>query len=874
MNRSPVDFAVGFIDPLAKNGRFPGSSRCRFVDRATAGRRSPVVALGLWIAPLLFFALACGQPTRGEEVGERWGTEEREREYYPIVNIPLPKDTVIEAGAFALLPDQRVAVGTRHGEIFLIDGIDAAKPAPAFHRFASGLDEIFGLTWKDNAFRVTQSCELTRVSDSNGDGLADSFQTISDAWGYANYHEYAFGSKLDAAGNQYVALGLSESYYSHAWNRGLIMKVAPDGQTTAYASGLRSPGGIGFDEHGALFYIESQGPWNCSCSLKAVAPKSFHGHPASLHWYQFAPELGPKPTAPQSGGRIVTEKEKVKQLVPYAIVFPYIRMGRSITGFNVNRTQGKFGPFENQLFLGDYTQSILMRATTEQVNGVWQGACYPFREGLSTGILNVEFTAGGKLLCGGTNRGWPVRGVKPFALERLEWSGRTPFEMLRITIEPDGFRVAFTKPVDRETGAAPENYVLAAFTHPYHAGYGGPEIDRHRPSVQSVSLAEDGLSAKLAVDDLRRGYVYEFNLAGVKSQDHETLLHRNAFYTVNEIPETPALRVEPAKSSQVEQRGEPIPESPLWLTYRGEKGPGAGRRIVLIAADQEYRSEYSMPMLARLLAKHHGFDCTVLFSLNKNNDVDPTQKIRWEDKTVTHNIPGLEHLENCDLVILFSRLLTLPADQLKHLYNYLDSGKPLIGIRTANHGFIGFDYQLQGKRIDFGEAVLGGSFRNHHGRWQQDSTRGIIVEKNKSHPVLLGVKDIWGTSDVYRTYKEGAGLPEGCLPLVDGQPLMGRNRDDAINAALAPLPVAWVKHWTGNTGKTGRVFHTTMGSAQDFKSEGLRRLTINAVYWCLGMEGEIVADSTMEIVGPYDPPESGFAYEKLKIVPRKPSFFR
>ncbi len=239
-------------------------------------RRSQLICLLLTIVSFAPTAL------RAEDVGERWGTEEREREYYPIVNIPLPEDTVIEAGAFAVLPDQRVAVGTRHGEIFLIDGVDARKPNPSFHRFATGLDEIFGLTWKDNAFRVTQSCELTRVSDVSGDGVADRFETISDAWGYANYHEYAFGSKLDADGNQFVALGLSASYYSHALNRGFIMKIAPDGKATAFASGLRSPGGIGFDEHDSLFYIESQGPWNCSCSLKAVSPYSFHGHPASF----------------------------------------------------------------------------------------------------------------------------------------------------------------------------------------------------------------------------------------------------------------------------------------------------------------------------------------------------------------------------------------------------------------------------------------------------------------------------------------------------------------------------------------------------------------------------------------------------------------
>ena len=471
-----------------------------------------------------------------EDVGERWGTEEREREFYPIVSIPIPQEQVIEAGAFATLPSGQIAVGTRHGEIFLIDGIDAPKPNPTFHRFASGLDEIFGLTWQDDAFRVTQSCELTEVRDSDGDGVADRFMTISDDWGYANYHEYAFGSKLDSEGNQYVALGLSASYYSNAFNRGFIMKVAKDGTTTAFASGLRSPGGIGYDEHGSLFYVESQGPWNCSCSLKAVAPSSFHGHPASFNWYQFSPELGPVPEVPNSGSRIISESKRIPQLTPYAVIFPYIRMGRSITGFDVEQTDGKFGPFEGQLFVGDYTQSVLMRATTENINGVWQGACYPFREGLSTGILNVHFTPAGNLICGGTNRGWPVRGIKPFALERVEWSGKMPFEINRITIEPDGFKITFTKPVEADSGNVIENYVVTAFTHPYHAGYGGPEIEQHKPEVNSVVLAEDGLSASIVVKSLKRGFVYELDLGGLRSRDNDQLLHRNAFYTVNELP--------------------------------------------------------------------------------------------------------------------------------------------------------------------------------------------------------------------------------------------------------------------------------------------------------------------------------------------------
>ena len=485
----------------------------------------------------LIIACAAAAPVAwAEDVGERWGTAEREREFYPIVNLPIPKELVIEAGAFTVLPDQRVAVGTRFGEVYLVDGVDDKKPNPKYHLFASGLDEIFGLEYKDRAFYITQSCELTRVSDTNGDGKADRFETLSDGWGYANYHEYAFGSKFDKEGNIFVALGLSSSYHSHALFRGWVLKVTPDGKTVPVASGLRSPGGIGVNEHDAMFYIESQGPWNSSCSLKAVTPGGFMGHPISFNWYKYAPEMGPAPIEPKSGSRVLIERERVPQLSPYAVIFPYIRMGRSITGFTVDRTNGKFGPFEGQIFLGDYTQSIIMRATTEQVNGVWQGACYPFREELSTGILNVQFTPAGNLLCGGTNRGWPVRGIKPFALERLEWTGKMPFEIKRITIEPNGFKIAFTKPVDAATGGSTASYKISTFTHIYHGAYGGPEVDRTTPTVKSVRLSPDGKDAWIELDQLTQGHVHEFDLGALRCREDESLLHRQAYYTVNEVP--------------------------------------------------------------------------------------------------------------------------------------------------------------------------------------------------------------------------------------------------------------------------------------------------------------------------------------------------
>jgi len=314
-----------------------------------------------------------------------------------------------------------------------------------------------------------------------------------------------------------------------------------------------------------------------------------------------------------------------------------------------------------------------------------------------------------------------------------------------------------------------------------------------------------------------------------------------------------------------------------WLTYPGSDGAGKGKRIVLIAADQEYRSEESMPMMAKILSTHHGFDCTVLFAVNERGEVDPTMPVYPEkgQPLKEHHIPGLEHLASADLVIFFPRLLTLPMAERELIVKYIDSGRPIISIRTGNHGFhAALPYKINGKQVRWGEDVLGGSFMSHHGNWQADSTRGIIVAEQKDHPILTGVSDIWGKSDVYRTYQEGTSLPTNCTALVWGQPLLGRNHDDPPNPKLEPLPVAWFKHWQTSDGRKARVFHSTMGSAHDLQSAGLRRLIINAVYWGLGMESKITPNRSVNIEGTYQPHESGFNYQELGVVPKPVSAYR
>lgn len=805
-----------------------------------------------------------------EPLGEYWGTGEAESKYYKLVDIPLPKELAVEAGSFEVMPDgERLAISTRRGDILIAEGIFDKYPEPKFHKYAEGLDEIFGMAFRDGKFLINQQTELTRISDIDGDEVADRFETICDIWGFRNYHEFAFASKPDPDGNIWITLCLSESYNSKVPFRGWCLKVTPDGTVLPVCSGIRSPCGIGPNEHGVMFYAESQGPWNGSCSLKVLEQGGFMGHPISFNWYELAPEMGPAPVEPNTPSRLEIERKRVKELVPYAVVFPYKRMGRSISGFMVDRTGGKFGPFENQIFIGDFSLGVVMRATTEQVNGVWQGACYPFREGFDTGLLAVQFTPNGNLIAGGTNRGWPVRGPKDYAIQRLDWTGLVPFEIKQINATPTGFKLSFTKPLDAKTAAAPENYQLKTFTHIYRRGYGSPEVDQTTPVATSAKMSADRMSVTIDVQGLMQGHVHDFHLPEILSADGENLLHSSAYYTLNEIPK------QESAASTTKTHVHPVEASEQWLVYPGNSaGPGFGKHVVLIAAEQEYRSEQALPMLAKVLSEHHGFDCTVLFSVNENGEVDPTLPAPFKDKTLFHKIPGLEHLEKADCLIWMSRFMKLTDDDIQHFHNYFDSGKPIIALRTANHGFMGSQKYRVGERTVSLREMLGGTFMGHHGGWHRESTRGIVVKDQKDHSILRGVTNIWGTTDVYRCHNDRFPFPDDCTSLVLGQPLINLEPDAPANEKKEPLPVAWTKEWTGNSGKPSRILHFTMGSGEDFANAGVRRLTVNGVYWGLGLEEKIDPESSVDIVGEYEPLRAGFNYERLGVEPHPPSHYK
>jgi glucose/arabinose dehydrogenase len=457
-----------------------------------------------------------------------------EADYYPIVSLEIPDGVVLEAGSSELLPDGRLAVSSRRGEIYLVDNPQSDDPKKIkFQRFAHGLHEVLGLAYRDGWLYATQRGELTRLKDTDGDGKADLFETVSDGWELdGDYHEYAFGSKFDRDGNLWVVLCLTGSFDSNSKYRGWCLRITPDGKLIPTCSGIRSPGGIGMNCAGDMFYTDNQGPWNGACSLKHLKPGTFAGHPAGNRWFE--PEhLGPAPVEPKSGSRMMVEAKRIAELEPPACYFPYPKMGQSAAGIACDNTGGKFGPFENQLFVGDQSHSTVMRVDLEKVQGHYQGACFRFREGFQCGCLSLLMTPGGSLFVGGTSRGWGARGTKPYSLERVVWSGKQPFEVHQMRLKPDGFELKFTEPVDPQTAGDPKSYSLSTYTWIYQATYGSPEVDATRPTIDRVEVGGDRTSVRLYVSQLEEGHCHELHLDGVRSTAGRPLLHNEAFYTLN-----------------------------------------------------------------------------------------------------------------------------------------------------------------------------------------------------------------------------------------------------------------------------------------------------------------------------------------------------
>lgn len=464
-----------------------------------------------------------------------------ESDYYRINTLPIPENIVLEVGGLAVLPDGRLAASTRRGEVWLI-GNPYLKGSgqPTYKRFAHGLHEPLGLLFKKDHFLVSQRGEVTKLMDTDGDDQADVYESFYKWPLSGNYHQYSYGPVEAPNGDLLVTLNVDWIGYGGSLSkwRGWMLKLNDKGEMTPWATGLRSPAGYtALRSSGDIFYAENQGDWVGSGRITHLAKGDFAGNPAGLRWTDEpnSPlKIKPK-DVPNTGEPMYEVAKRFPDLKPAAVWFPHTLMGISTSDISEDNTGGAFGPFAGQLFVGDQGHSKIMRVFLEKINGTWQGACFPFREGFQSGLLRMVWGQDGSLFVGQTSRGWAATGKSPFGIQRLVWTGKTPFEIKTISSTPDGFELGFTMPIDKKTALDANSYSFNSFTYKYHNTYGSPIINTKTLQIKHIQVSEDGLKARIVLDSLRLGYIHEIKAEGVKSASGLPLLHNFGYYTLNQI---------------------------------------------------------------------------------------------------------------------------------------------------------------------------------------------------------------------------------------------------------------------------------------------------------------------------------------------------
>lgn len=318
----------------------------------------------------------------------------------------------------------------------------------------------------------------------------------------------------------------------------------------------------------------------------------------------------------------------------------------------------------------------------------------------------------------------------------------------------------------------------------------------------------------------------------------------------------------------------PLPDVPHRLTFEGADGPnadgpGADRHIVFLSGDHEYRSEEILPAMARMMAWHHGFRTTVLFTLNDEGFIEPGSS----------NMRGLEILRDADLMVVGLRFQDFPEEEMQHFVDYIDRGGPVFGIRTSTHAFSGIEgrfarynwnYEGDDYMLGFGRQVLGETWAGHYGTNHEQSSVLLMEEGASEHPIMTGIEEFDAAGlDGERPFAHAVSGGYWADPLqpytvlARGVVLDGMGPDAEPNPEKERAPVVWTRTHTGADGTVGRVFTTTHGASEDFLNEGFRRMMINAVFWAAGMEDNISADMDISLIGPYHP--ARYAFDGFRI---------
>jgi len=502
----------------------------------------------------------------------------KEEDYFKIMRLPAPEGTVLEVGGLCTLPNGELAVTTRRGDIFIVENPTSQKPH--FRKFASGLHEVLGIAYKNGALYCAQRGELTKITDTNNDGKADVFQTIAALPVTGNYCEYNYGPKIAADGSFFITCNLAFPEdewwrpYSKAPWRGWMLHIQEDGRIEPWATGMRSPAGIGMIDN-EMFYADNQGDWIGSGGIIHVKKGAFTGNPAGLVWTsqansplkltqeQLFAKVSPRFQKNENGQDIrplnvadekFTTLFELKKSFP-EIALPAVWLPHGILGISnseiVTIPEGAFGPFAGQMLIGDQGQSKIMRVFMEKVNGEYQGAAWDFRSGFQSGVLRLAWAADNSLFVGETNRGWGSAGEATQGLQRLVWNNKVPFEMLAVRAMPDGFEIEFTKPVVRKSAADISSYAVESFIYKYHPVYGSPPVNTQKCAIKGVKVSEDGLKVRIAVDNLRKNYIHTISLPGVvETENSFSLVHPTTYYTLNNIPDGEKLSLTQTNTSK------------------------------------------------------------------------------------------------------------------------------------------------------------------------------------------------------------------------------------------------------------------------------------------------------------------------------------
>lgn len=469
-------------------------------------------------------------------------------DWMPPVDL-LGRNQLFEATGIAVAKDGTIVLATRAAGVWRIrDG--------KWSLFAEGTYEALGVVIEDDkgdVIVVAQKPELTRMKDTDGDGRADVFDTVCDDFGFhANYHEYTHGPVRDAEGNYYFLLNLShdDAFPRVSWRaggrfmgsmggyRGWACRVTPAGKFEAYAHGLRSPAGIGVAPDGRIWYAENQGEYVGSSKLVPLEQGKFYGHISGL-----VDLPGMAPDAKELAYDLWKDK-----LRKGAVWLPHGKLANSPGSPVWDLTDGKFGPFGGQIYIGDQTLSQVMRVVTEVVDGQDQGCVMPFGRGLASGIMRPVFLPDGSLLLGQTGRGWVARGGSVAALQQVVYDGKTvAADIAKVTAAPTGLTVHFTRPIaDGVTEADLQKAFLASsWFYTNLSEYGSPEHEKQDVTIAAVKLAADRASARLDFADFGKGdkwldRVYYVRIADTASLFGDAPVWKTleSYYTLRAIPQT------------------------------------------------------------------------------------------------------------------------------------------------------------------------------------------------------------------------------------------------------------------------------------------------------------------------------------------------